>query len=53
MKHGKGRILYRNGTFYEGDFKHNLMEGFGTSLGINHKYVGSWKNGKMDGAGKS
>lgn len=29
------------------------MEGFGTLIGINHKYEGSWKGGKMEGGGKS
>lgn len=52
-RHGKGRIQYADGTVYEGGFKANLMEGFGTLIGINHKYEGSWKNGKMEGAGKS
>lgn len=29
------------------------MEGFGTLIGINHKYEGGWKAGKMSGGGKS
>lgn len=53
MKHGKGKLTFSNGTSYEGDFRQNNFEGFGTSVTKNHKYVGSWKNGKMEGAGKS
>jgi hypothetical protein len=53
MRHGKGRILYVDGTIYDGDFKSNLMEGFGTLIGRNHKYEGSWRGGKMHGGGKS
>jgi hypothetical protein len=51
--HGKGRIKYADGTSYEGDFKNNVIEGFGTLIGINHKYEGSWRAGKMHGGGKS
>lgn len=47
QRHGRGRIQYADGTVYQGSFKHNLMEGFGTLIGINHKYEGSWKAGKM------
>lgn len=52
-RHGKGKVKYADGSYYEGDFKNNIIEGFGTLIGINHKYEGSWRNGKMDGAGKS
>lgn len=47
QRHGRGRIQYADGTVYEGGFKANQMEGFGTLIGINHKYEGSWKAGKM------
>ncbi len=53
MRHGKGKIRYSDGTTYEGDFRNNLIEGFGRMSGINHKYEGSWQAGKMQGAGKS
>ena len=53
MRHGKGKIKYADGTFYEGDFKHNRIEGFGKFTGLNHRYEGSWIDGKMQGAGKS
>ena len=33
--------------------RNDLIEGFGVLFGLNHKYEGSWKNGKMEGAGKS
>ena len=53
MRHGKGKILYKDGTSFEGHFCNNVIEGFGTMIGVSHKYEGSWKGGKMDGAGKS
>jgi hypothetical protein len=46
-RQGRGKIKYLDGSIYEGDFKNNVMEGFGTLIGINHKYEGSWKDGKM------
>lgn len=53
MRNGKGIIKYLDGSVYEGDFRNNVIEGFGVLVGLSHKYEGSWKNGKMEGAGKS
>jgi hypothetical protein len=53
MRQGNGIIKYPDGSIYEGQFKNNQIEGFGILVGLNHKYEGSWRNGKMDGAGKS
>ena len=38
---------------YEGDFRNNDIEGFGTYIwGDGRKYVGLWKDNKMDGKGE-
>ena len=46
-------MQYADGTLYEGSFKANMIEGFGTLIGKTHRYEGSWQAGKMHGAGKS
>lgn len=53
QKDGMGKLLYADGTHYEGQFKDNYIDGEGTFFGKNQKYDGSWKNGRMHGAGKS
>ena len=57
-KNGRGRILYVNGTLYEGDFKNDQYDGFGTlkahSRGYDEvsEYVGGFENGIYHGKGK-
>ena len=47
-----GRLLWADGTYYEGQLKGNMMEGQGrmvqTMLGV---YEGEWKNSKAHGKG--
>lgn len=45
--------MYPDGTFYEGEFLDNVIEGEGKYVGKVHQYEGSWSKGKMHGAGKS
>ena len=51
---GNGKMIYENGTIYEGDFVNGSKEGQGTftavKLGI--IYTGGWKNNKRNGYGK-
>lgn len=52
QREGLGRLLWADGTYYEGELKQNMMEGEGrmvqTMLGV---YQGQWKNSKAHGKG--
>merc|ERR1719389_363943 len=45
LRHGKGRIDWPNGDFYEGDFNDGLRSGKGvySCKGGKHIYEGEWK----------
>jgi len=51
-REGIGRLLWTDGTYYEGELAGNMMQGQGrmvqTMLGI---YEGEWKNSKAHGQG--
>ena len=51
---GKGRIMFKNeGHVYEGEFKNNDINGYGTFKWKNgDSYTGYMSNGKMHGKGK-
>ena len=53
LRHGKGRIDWPNGDFYEGDFNDGLRSGKGvySCKGGKHIYEGEWKLGKRHGQG--
>ena len=53
LKNGKGKITFNKiNDFYEGEFKNNLIEGFGIYNYENGDiYKGEFKNGKMNGKG--
>ena len=51
IKHGSGVLMMQSGAWYDGTFKNNKMEGPGTYVWPNQKYVGDFKNGKMHGYG--
>ena len=57
-KNGRGRILYVNGTLYEGDFKNDEYHGYGTLKAQARyyddvsEYVGGFENGIKHGKGK-
>ena len=41
---GKGKFIFLNGNFYEGDYKQNKANGNGTlTLSNGHQYTGDWK----------
>jgi hypothetical protein len=57
-RHGRGKIYSPRGTYYEGDWKDHKPNGMGIKRWRDdcknrqdETYVGSWKNGKMDGYG--
>lgn len=38
MKHGVGKLLFADGSFYEGEFYRNLMHGTGSFRSTNDSY---------------
>ncbi len=51
--HGKGKVVYANGGFYEGDYFNGNLHGKGKMTWENGiTYQGDWKNGKTHGKGK-
>ena len=58
-KNGRGRILYVDGTLYEGNFKNDEYDGYGTlkaqpqyDYEVSSEYVGEFENGIKHGKGK-
>lgn len=52
-KNGRGRQIYPNGDYYDGQFKKDKMEGEGIFVSREQRYEGNWKKGVFDGAGKT
>ena len=51
MKHGLGKLVLSDGTlYYDGEWKHNSINGCGTMIFKNGKmYEGHWLNNQMNG----
>ncbi|XP_014249166.1 radial spoke head 1 homolog [Cimex lectularius] len=54
LRHGYGAYYYANGDIYEGQWKNGVREGLGsyTYKGLAVKFMGTWRNGEMDGPGQ-
>ena len=50
-KHGKGKIQWKNGIWYEGNFIMGRIEGKGKQHSPENEYEGDWKANKMHGLG--
>ena len=51
-KHGKGRLIYKDGKIYEGNFLEGRFHGFGKlDYGDGKVFEGYWYNGKKHGKG--
>ncbi|EPY19521.1 phosphatidylinositol-4-phosphate 5-kinase [Strigomonas culicis] len=52
-KHGQGYWLHPEGDSYEGQFEFNVHCGWGVYIigGSRKRYVGEWRDGKMNGIG--
>ena len=49
----RGKIVWKDGSWYDGEFEDGKINGTGTyDWGNKRKYVGEWKEGKMNGKGK-
>ena len=52
MKHGKGKMVYPSGNYYEGDWAFDKKEGYGTLKWPDGTiYEGYWKDGKQHNEG--
>jgi hypothetical protein len=52
MREGKGRLVYKSGSAYEGEFKEGYKDGMGTMTYVSgNKYEGNWKSNKKHGYG--
>ncbi|HOO06727.1 MAG TPA: hypothetical protein PLH83_09620 [Ruminococcus sp.] len=54
---GKGKLLFKDGRYYDGNFVQNRADGFGTMTFPDDypefkEYSGNWKNNAWDGKGK-
>ncbi|EEB20130.1 Testis-specific gene A2 protein, putative [Pediculus humanus corporis] len=55
LRHGFGAYYYSNGDLYEGHWYKGIKEGLGTYSWSNNtevKFLGTWRNGMMDGPGQ-
>ena len=51
-KNGKGRLIFSDKSFYEGNFKNDEFEGFGVFRTKKYVYEGQFSCGKKNGKGK-
>ena len=52
MKHGKGLSIDGEGNTYEGDYKYDKRDGYGTyTFKSGNRYIGGFFNGKKHGKG--
>jgi len=50
---GRGRLIFRKGDYFEGEFQHNKANGFGKYVNIKGEiYIGNWVDDKQDGKGE-
>ena len=50
--HGKGKLIWNDGSYYEGSYVNGKKEGEGKFFFVSKNYYdGFWLNGKQDGAG--
>lgn len=50
--HGQGKLVWQDGSTYQGNYSHGRKEGFGKfEFPSKNYYQGYWKDGKQHGAG--
>lgn len=51
--HGKGKLTYRNGEVFDGEFDNGQRKGYGILMSPNgSKFSGYWDNDRWEGFGK-
>ena len=52
-RHGRGKLTFKNGNYYEGQWKDDLMDGYGVLFDKGRKkiYEGHFSKGLMEGSG--
>lgn len=50
-KHGKGKIIYLDGSMFDGNFVEDHKEGYGEYFTKEVTYKGEWQNGLKNGKG--
>ena len=52
-RHGVGKALYKNGSFYQGTWRNDLFDGFGLFIKKDGTYIiGEYKKGQINGQAK-
>ena len=53
LRHGKGKFYYKEGSYYDGNWKTNKMDGYGVLYYPNGSvaYEGEWREDEFDGKG--
>ena len=51
QRHGKGKLILPDNSFYEGNFKNNEYDGYGEYHSKFYVYKGNYENGKKNGKG--
>lgn len=53
LKHGKGKYLFKDGTFYDGQWSNNKINGIGNLYFADGdlEYSGEWRNDEFNGWG--
>ncbi len=53
VRGGPGRVIHKNGDMYEGEWKNNKADGYGTFTTTDgQKYTGDWVGDRKHGKGK-
>lgn len=51
MKHGKGKMTFTDGSYYDGDWEADETHGYGVNYNKDNsiKYSGKWVDGYFEG----
>ena len=49
LQHGKGKVLFSDGSSYEGDWQYGKQHGYGVWKQAGKTFSGTWEHGLMHG----